>query len=91
MKNGDPMPVFKASFTSTEEVESILANGVHINNLFIKPEKYSPAKQPTRCYNCQKFGHTASFCKGGICCNKCSGKHKTSECTNDDKQCKLQW
>jgi len=45
--------------------------------------------QVTRCYKCQKFGHTSARCrKETDTCPVCAGPHKYTECSNrDDKKC----
>ena len=85
--NGRLLPVMKASFSNMDDVCQILEKGVCIGHMYIKPMKYQPIKQPTRCFNCNKFGHTASFCKSKTCCAKCSEQHKTNECTSNNKKC----
>ncbi len=35
---------------------------------------------PLRCYNCQRYGHTASVCKAKIRCARCGGEHEFGKC-----------
>ena len=35
-----------------------------------------------QCYNCQKFGHTASICTSQTKCVVCAGDHKLDNCPN---------
>ncbi|XP_073979944.1 uncharacterized protein [Rhodnius prolixus] len=35
----------------------------------------------SRCYNCNKFGHHTSQCKGTTTCPLCTAKHSLKECT----------
>ena len=46
---------------------------------------------PTRCFNCQSFGHISDRCglklKGKIKCAKCSGDHDSKNCSADDFKC----
>jgi len=35
---------------------------------------------PLRCFNCQRMGHTANFCKGRMRCAKCGGEHEYDKC-----------
>ena len=48
-------------------------------------EKYAPQLRRTQCYNCQRFGHTASQCRAPHpICGKCSGQHRTQACTESN-------
>ena len=87
MKNGNPMPLVKVTFADSLDVTQILANGVYIGSLFNRPESYIPIKRPTRCFNCNCYGHTANLCKQKSVCCKCSGHHKSSSCTSDIIKC----
>ena len=46
-------------------------------------QKYIPS--PMRCYNCQKFGHTAKGCDATKVCGTCGESHETEECTSPVK------
>ena len=37
-------------------------------------------QRPLRCYNCQRFGHTAPNCKEQRRCARCRGDHGYGEC-----------
>ena len=37
--------------------------------------------QPTRCWKCQRFGHSAKSCRGKLICPFCSGPHEYNNCT----------
>lgn len=45
-----------------EFVDEILPNKVTLVYMTYNPREYVP--KPMRCYNCQRFGHTATTCKG---------------------------
>ncbi|KAG8184457.1 hypothetical protein JTE90_002304 [Oedothorax gibbosus] len=56
---------------------------IHFNRVRIK--KYF---NYTRCFKCQRFGHTANSCKWtGIFCAGCGGKHDTRVCTSSTTKC----
>ena len=41
-----------------------------------------------QCYRCQEFGHSANNCSKTQVCAKCSGEHKTKDCSSDTPGCK---
>ena len=87
-KDNKVLPVVKAIFANSNDVCKVLKEGALIGNLYILPEVYKAKKCPTRCFNCSRFGHTATFCKSKPTCSKCSGDHKSAECTNNScKKC----
>ena len=43
--------------------------------------------KPTRCYNCQQFGHVAKFCVNNKRCPKCSENHSYEECKSVLAKC----
>lgn len=40
-----------------------------------------------RCFNCLAYHHTASNCTEAVCCSKCSGTHKWTECKSQTECC----
>jgi hypothetical protein len=48
-------------------------------------KQYVPG--PTRCYRCQRFGHTSRHCRREDRCGNCSGAHPTTECTEENQHC----
>lgn len=49
-----------------------------------KVEEYFDIVQ---CYKCARFNHFAKDCENNITCFKCSGNHKTENCSNDFSKC----
>lgn len=48
---------------------------------YVKHKLWDHVDTPPRCYNCQRFGHLASFCrKKTPTCGICAGEHRWSEC-----------
>ena len=88
IKNGTPLQVVQVSFAALSDFNAILQDGVFLDSLFLTVDKFVQLKQPTRCFNCNAFGHTASNCKGKTVCGKCADGHKTSECSFTTKKCK---
>ena len=41
--------------------------------------------EPWRCYNCQRFGHSASGCKSKPKCVACAGPHMLNDCPSKTK------
>ncbi|KAF2352550.1 hypothetical protein FHG87_016692 [Trinorchestia longiramus] len=39
-----------------------------------------------QCYKCQRFGHSAAFCRSAPCCVACSGPHTSNECNKTTGQ-----
>lgn len=59
-----------------------------IEYLKVKWEYYkNKINKVTQCYNCQMFGHGSSHCAVKTFCSKCSGNHKTTECTANSFKC----
>ena len=56
--------------------------------LFIEGKQVAVRKllsEPKRCLKCQKFGHYVADCKAETDkCARCSGKHRTTQCTATD-------
>jgi hypothetical protein len=42
--------------------------------------------EPTRCFNCNLFGHFASACQNASACGHCAGSHETRSCTDKEKK-----
>ncbi|KAF2360612.1 Zinc finger CCHC-type, partial [Trinorchestia longiramus] len=42
--------------------------------------------KPWYCYKCQRFGHSASFCRSAPRCVVCNGPHTSNECNTTTGQ-----
>lgn len=56
----------------------VLPKEVYFGFIRYRVREYIP--KPTRCFNCQKFGHVAKVCKEKKRCARCSGEHDYGEC-----------
>lgn len=52
-------------------------------SIFVKPYIIPP----TRCYNCQRYGHGAVSCRRALHCPKCSGSHSLTDCKSESQKC----
>ena len=43
--------------------------------------------QVKRCFSCQGFDHYIKDCPSELHCGKCTGSHKTADCTSDERKC----
>ncbi|XP_055951549.1 uncharacterized protein LOC129987612 [Argiope bruennichi] len=67
------------TFNSPKLPESIKAGYI---NLPVRP--YIP--NPLRCFQCQRFGHAKSSCRGTLTCARCSEKgHDSQQCAESEK------
>ena len=70
----------QVEFDAITDFDAILENSVFIDSLFLTCYKFVQLTQPTWCFNCNSFGHTASNCRGKTTCGKCGNSHWTTEC-----------
>ncbi len=74
--NNTPFPIIKVTL-SCSEASAILKNQIHIFGQNLTCESCRSTKV-VRCYQCQRFGHTANFCVFGHRCVNCSDCHNQS-------------
>ena len=73
---GRPMPVVVITCKSHEDLQTLLKSKIIIGKSSVKIVSYQSKKYtPTRCFNCQEFGHIAINCKKNQRCEKCSDIH----------------
>lgn len=58
--------------------EKIMPTEVQMGWIKYNVREYIP--QPTRCFKCQRMGHTAQQCKWRQRCAKCGGEHDYGKC-----------
>ena len=79
---GRPMPIVVVTCESQENLQVLLKSKIQINKKVIKVVPYQSKRYtPTRCFNCQEFGHIAALCKKEERCEKCAENHK-GKCVN---------
>lgn len=73
---------------SREEAQRILANRlVKVGGQIAFASGYQRIARPTRCYNCNQYGHYQSRCANHTTCGKCSREHRSDECISSEKKC----
>lgn len=65
--------------------EEMLPKNVTLGFLSSSVREYVP--KPMRCYNCQRFGHTANACKGRRRCARCGEDHEYGHCNHEQPKC----
>ena len=99
-KNRNPLSIVKVTAT-TDLINQWLDKEVILFDQVKPCEKYRYKYIPTRCYTCQRFGHTSKICFSLPRCAKCGKDHLTADCeettpfcvncksdhTADDPQC----
>ena len=77
------MTTVKVDLQERTMLETALANGLFVDQLFLRPIEYiekTDIHVTRNCFNCQKFGHIAPSCKLGQKCGKCAENHNTESC-----------
>lgn len=65
--------------------EEMLPKKVTLGFWSYSVREYVP--KPMRCYNCQRFGHTAKYCKGKRRCARCGEDHEYRQCSHEQPKC----
>lgn len=61
--------------------DEIFPNKVCLGYMTYNLREYVPKSM--RCFNCQRFGHTASTCKGKRWCARCGEDHDYEKCRKE--------
>jgi hypothetical protein len=87
-RDGQPMTTVKVDFSNESDMVLAIQNGIYIGDCFFRPENYRPSRQPLRCFNCNKFGHTTKVCRNKETCAKCSKTgHRHDNCQDATLKC----
>jgi hypothetical protein len=82
-KRTGSMAVFLAS---AEEAHRMISNRlVKIGGQIAFAGEFQRVARPTRCYNCNQYGHYQSRCVHNTTCGKCSRDHRIESCTSGEK------
>ena len=82
---GSPTQKVVVEFDQEQDMNIALFNGIYFGRIRIRCEPFRPTPPVTQCYQCQGFNHVAKDCKSKVQCMRCAGPHKSSECTEKDK------
>ena len=82
---GNPTQKVVVEFDQEQDMNIALFNGIYFGRIRIRCEPFRPTPPVTQCYQCQGFNHVAKDCKSKVQCMRCAGPHKSSECTEKDK------
>lgn len=83
------LPLFTLTFNCSEDVKKVYEI-TNVCYMKVKVEALRISKQIPQCKNCQRFGHTKSFCNRRTICVKCAGQHDAKNCPkspNDLPKC----
>ncbi|OJD09426.1 hypothetical protein ACJ73_10327 [Blastomyces percursus] len=64
-----------------QQANKLVEEGIILGNEFCVVEIFHREAQVTRCYNCQRYGHIAKFCRRSAVCGHCAVEGHT------DKNC----
>ena len=82
---GTPTQKVVLDFDKEQDMRIALFSGIYFGRIRIRCEPFRSTPPVTQCYQCQGFNHVAKDCKSKVQCMRCAGPHKSSECTEKDK------
>lgn len=73
---------------NAQAADRCIHNGIYIDYLLYRAERYAPQLNITQCYKCWDYGHLAVHCKRKEKCRKCGDeKHTTADCSATEPKC----
>ena len=75
------------SVQSQAQANEIVLRGLVYQGTILTAEAFHPHQRPTQCLKCGQFGHITKFCRAEQACGRCSGKHRTDECSEGVRKC----
>ena len=85
---GKPTKLFRVITDCSNHVTAAIKHGVKIGWVFHRCEPSIELPHKKQCFKCQKFGHSASDCKGELKCLRCAGRHTVKSCNESKEQAK---
>ena len=69
---------------TAELQKKAVQHGIIIEGVIYPTRLYDNALQRTRCFRCNRWGHTQASCHANETCGHCAGQHGTRECPQKD-------
>jgi hypothetical protein len=60
---------------------------VNVGGEVVFSEVFRYQLRPTRCHNCQQYGHKAARCRNPNTCERCAGPHSAAQCNSEHRRC----
>ena len=86
-KTGNSINKVKVLCPDADTQTKYLERGIIVDKERFRCEPFKPAKEPTKCFKCQSFGHDKGMrCKSDVC-HHCSESHRSKDCKDANKKC----
>ena len=81
-KDGRVLPIFQLELSDPAEAEALLSQNLmcNITGIVYKVEEFRQPVSVRQCFNCQRFGHSAQYCKSKQKCVICGENHSHKGC-----------